>query len=269
MKKKKQSQLKESLQYLKLSKKPIYFIALLFLFTIIIGYSYAFSLSGLLTPFLKELVDKTENLNPLELILFIFQNNAITSFLAVASGIFLGIFPLIITITNGIILGYVIERTTQLASFTELWRLFPHGIFELPAVFISLGLGIKLGYEAPLNYFKYYWKNNRKLVWLPFLITIPIIAFIISALASGLFNDSRFNQSPLIPLSAIIICAFYFALVVLIFILFTAVTNKKLGKIQLKAIKHSISGTLRVFFFIVIPLLIIAAIIEGLLISIM
>jgi len=26
-----------------------------------------------------------------------------------------------------------------------LWRLVPHGIFELPAVFISLGLGIKLG----------------------------------------------------------------------------------------------------------------------------
>ena len=31
------------------------------------------------------------------------------------------------------------------AGFFEMWRLLPHGIFELPAVFISLGLGIRLG----------------------------------------------------------------------------------------------------------------------------
>jgi len=33
----------------------------------------------------------------------------------------------------------------QTDGFLSLWRLLPHGIFELPAVFISLGMGLKIG----------------------------------------------------------------------------------------------------------------------------
>ncbi|MEI6731787.1 MAG: stage II sporulation protein M, partial [archaeon] len=28
---------------------------------------------------------------------------------------------------------------------SSFWKIVPHGIFELPAIFVSLGLGIKLG----------------------------------------------------------------------------------------------------------------------------
>jgi stage II sporulation protein M len=48
-------------------------------------------------------------------------------------------------ISNGIILGYVMKGVWIDSGISNFWRIFPHGIFELPAVFISLALGLKLG----------------------------------------------------------------------------------------------------------------------------
>jgi stage II sporulation protein M len=59
-------------------------------------------------------------------------------------GIFFGIFPLLIAMFNGYVLGFVANESVKANGVLILWKLFPHGIFELPAVFISLGLGIVL-----------------------------------------------------------------------------------------------------------------------------
>jgi len=105
-------------------------------------------------------------------------------------GIMLSIFPVLSALVNGYVLGFVASKVSAGSGFFVLWRLLPHGIFELPALFISLGLGLKLG---------------------------------------------------------------------------TFVFQKK----KLKTLREYLFETIRVFFFIIIPLLIIAAIIEGSLISLL
>jgi stage II sporulation protein M len=60
-------------------------------------------------------------------------------------GVFFGIFPLFVAIVNGYLLGFVSRFAVEEGGILILWRLIPHGIFELPAVIISIGLGLKLG----------------------------------------------------------------------------------------------------------------------------
>ena len=137
------AQYKSALAYLKESKYQILFITMLFIMSILTGFLNANELT-FIDFLLKDIIDKTIGLNTIELIFFILQNNLQTSFLGFTSGILLGISPFIMTLFNGIIIGYVIELAAETASPLEILKAFiPHGIFELPAVLISLGLGLK------------------------------------------------------------------------------------------------------------------------------
>ena len=60
-------------------------------------------------------------------------------------GVFFGIYPIIGIIGNGVVLGYVFSLVIAEEGIVSLWKILPHGIFELPAIFIALGLGLKLG----------------------------------------------------------------------------------------------------------------------------
>ena len=56
---------------------------------------------------------------------------------------------IILIVFNGYVLGFVAELAVKSPKnplgILILWKLVPHGIFELPAILISIGLGIKLG----------------------------------------------------------------------------------------------------------------------------
>src|SRR3989344_6712204 len=139
-------QFKEALIYLKKSLNYIYLAMLLFMAGGIFGFLNPENLT-FIDEILKEIVSKTLNLGPLELIFFILQNNLQSAFISLAGGILLSIRPILFAISNGVIIGYVMSKSYQAAGIQVLWRLLPHGIFELPAIFISLGLGIKLGFS--------------------------------------------------------------------------------------------------------------------------
>ena len=270
MKKQKQTKVTD---YLKSSQKPILFIIVLFALSILIGVINADNLQDLINPLLKDIISKTENLNTIELIIYIFSNNALTSLVGILSGIFLGVMPLVTTITNGVILGYVMERTIQIAGLGEIWRLFPHGIFELPAVFISLGLGIKLGFTPLINYIQYYKKKNKLLCFLPFLMALILSIIAISTLFSlDIEKNENLKDIPknlLMPFFSISAVIAYFTLISIIFILATAIKNKKLRSIQFVSLKTNFVNSIKVFIYLIIPLLIIAAIIEGILITVL
>ncbi|MEK6926441.1 MAG: stage II sporulation protein M [Nanoarchaeota archaeon] len=95
---------------------------------------------------IEKLISQTEGMSHGELIGFIFFNNLQSSFLSLALGIAAGIFPLFSLIFNGYLLGFVAFFSVNSAGYLILWRILPHGIFELPAIFISIGLGLKLGF---------------------------------------------------------------------------------------------------------------------------
>lgn len=135
---------KRGWNYLKESRNYIYAVIVLFFLFAIFGFLYADQLR-FLDQILLELMMKTKNLNTVEMIDFIFFNNLQVSFLGLFFGVILGIFSFINVVSNGVVLGYVFSRLADASRLGEFWRIFPHGIFELPAIFISLALGVKLG----------------------------------------------------------------------------------------------------------------------------
>ena len=139
------NQYKKSWNYLKKCKNFIWAI---------VGIFVVFMLIGIFVPapdflvekimeFIREILAKTEGMSQFEMISFIFLNNLQSSFSGLIFGFIFGIVPVIGAVANGYVLGFVAKVSISEAGILSLWRIFPHGIFELPAVFISLGLGLK------------------------------------------------------------------------------------------------------------------------------
>lgn len=80
---------------------------------------------------------------------FLFFNNAIKAVLFMFLGAFLGLLPLYVLFANGGVLGYVLQTASgSEMSGVELFvkGILPHGIIELPALFLSCGYGIRFGF---------------------------------------------------------------------------------------------------------------------------
>ena len=177
---------KKSWKYLKESKNFIYAITAIFLVFVLIGFFIPApdSLAEQILRFIEELLEKTQGMSQGNLVKFIFFNNLQSSFYGMIFGVLFGIFPIIAAIANGYLLGFVASISVENTGFLILWRLLPHGIFELPAVFISLGLGVKFGtfilQKRKLESFKEYFWNSLRIF---FLIVIPLL--IIAGIIEG------------------------------------------------------------------------------------
>ncbi len=133
--------------YIKSSGKFIWIIVGIFFTFALIGFFVPVSNSfhDLLVKYIKEIAGQIAGLSPANLIAFIFFNNAKSSLFGWVFGILLGIFPIFVSVFNGYLLGFVSRLSVNQDGVLVLWKLLPHGVFELPAVFISLGMGMKLG----------------------------------------------------------------------------------------------------------------------------
>ncbi len=110
---------------------------------------------------------------------FIMGNNILSSFMAVVFGFFLGIAPIFSIILNGYLLGFVSRFAVEESNIFILWRLLPHGIFEFPAIIISIALGVRLGtffvFEKKKSFVKdlgYIFKNC---LWTFVLVVLPLL----------------------------------------------------------------------------------------------
>ncbi len=121
---------------------------------VILGFAFPFFFEQQILNFLKRILLKVEGMNFLKTFLFIFFNNLKASFFAIVLGVGAGIFPVITGIANGYLLGFVARYAASKEGIFVLWRLLPHGIFELPALIISVGFGLKIGLEI--------WKKDSK-----------------------------------------------------------------------------------------------------------
>ena len=137
----------ESWRYIKESKNFIYVAIGIFIAFFILAFFVhpSEALLNYISEFIQELLEKTQSMSAGELIGFIFLNNFKSSFFGMVFGAALGVFPVLALIANGYILGFVSSLAVAESGIFSLWRILPHGIFELPAIFISLGLGLKLG----------------------------------------------------------------------------------------------------------------------------
>ena len=175
---------KESWRYLKELKSFVFIILGVFLVAGILGYFIQLpeNVYNRLIEYILELIQLTEGKSLFGLISFIFVNNIQSSFFGILFGIIFGIFPLMSTFINGYFLGFVSNITVRAEGFSILWRLLPHGIFELPAIFISFALGLKLGTflfkkNKKKAFIDYLWNSIRifLLIILPLLIVAAVI----------------------------------------------------------------------------------------------
>jgi stage II sporulation protein M len=175
-----------SWKYLKEAKNIIYWSMAMFFLFFLVGFFIAPSevISNSILNMINELLELTKGMSGFELIKFIFLNNVKVGFMGMIFGVALGILPIFLIITNGYVLGFVANLVVAEEGILSLWRLLPHGIFELPAIFISLGLGIKLGsfifQVKKAESFRYYFWNSLRVF---FFVILPLL--IIAAIIEG------------------------------------------------------------------------------------
>lgn len=184
---------KKSWKFIKESKKFIFIIAGVFLFFTLFGFFIPApsSISGWIANYIKDIVNETSGFSLMQMISFIFFNNLKSSLAGMIFGIFLGIFSILVALFNGYVLGFVLNESVKANGILVLWKLFPHGIFELPAVFISLGLGLRMGVRVLFNKKKGELKKNfynSLRVFLFVVVPLLIIAAIIESLLIILVN---------------------------------------------------------------------------------
>jgi stage II sporulation protein M len=89
---------------------------------------------------------------PLIIMIIIFLKNLLASSTALLLGLGLGLIPLLVVTSNGFLLGVVAYSAIQKSGPIFLAAgIMPHGIFELPAVLVSISLGFRLGYLLALT----------------------------------------------------------------------------------------------------------------------
>ena len=132
-------------KFLNESKWHVVFALGFFMLTFLIGFAFPIFFADEIIAFVNELIASLEGMSVVELIGFIFWNNLKASFFAIILGITLGILPLVMLVTNGYLLGFVSREAVAQNGLFVMWRLLPHGIFELPAVILSIGIGLKIG----------------------------------------------------------------------------------------------------------------------------
>jgi stage II sporulation protein M len=88
-------------------------------------------------------------LSKFELAAAIFLNNALKTLLGIVLGSLFGIIPVIFLLANGIALGVVFSLSAQSRGpWLSLLSILPHGILELPAVFLGTSIGLMVGSHA-------------------------------------------------------------------------------------------------------------------------
>ncbi|RIX47848.1 stage II sporulation protein M [Paenibacillus nanensis] len=141
------------IQHFKEMRGYISFSFILFFASIVVGgtnTSFHSFLNGQLEG-LGQLVDMVGN-NTLLMMLVIFLNNAIKSILIMYLGAFYGVIPFFFIVTNGMVIGYLLEAASNSTSPDALpvWEiivkgLLPHGIIEIPAIIFACAYGLKFG----------------------------------------------------------------------------------------------------------------------------
>jgi len=147
---------RDFLNYLSSIKTFIGVVVLLFLLSMAVGYVIPIispHTSDMLISGLEEKARALSGQSQVMMMIGIFSNNAMGAIFALVFGLAAGLFPLFFMISNGLVIGIILEMIIVKMGVVGgttffLAGVLPHGIFELPAVFISSAIGLKLGYEV-------------------------------------------------------------------------------------------------------------------------
>jgi stage II sporulation protein M len=151
----------------------------LFALTFLIGFAYPVFFRAEIFEMIRELMLKFEGKSAVEMVVLIFLNNMWASFMAMVLGIFLGVLPVVTCVVNGYLLGFVAREAVVVDGILTMWRILPHGIFELPAVLFSIGIGLRLGSQVVGGWWMVNGGKKNKGVGYVFLEGLRFFVFVV------------------------------------------------------------------------------------------
>jgi len=146
--------IKDDVASLKSSRIFIWLSGCLFASAAIMGYFAAAVDPEIATNWTKELemLKWIMDLPPVLIMMIIFLKNLLSCAMSILLGIGLGLVPLLVATSNGFLLGIVSYGVIQKTGTLYLLAgILPHGIIELPVVFLSIAIGFRLGYLLALT----------------------------------------------------------------------------------------------------------------------
>jgi uncharacterized membrane protein SpoIIM required for sporulation len=180
----------EALQHLNKARDFVCLALLIFLAGATAGYLYPENFTGYLDAF-REFAGRFEGRSTLVLIAMIFLQNVSSAFLTFWLGTLLGLVPALGAFTNGILLGIILSVGIKGNIAVAMLTLLPHGIFELPAIFVAWGLGLWRGFWLfRKNKDETYRERARQSyrVFLTLVIPLLAVAAIIEGTGIGLLR---------------------------------------------------------------------------------
>ncbi len=125
--------------------------------------------------------------------MFIFFHNFWANLLIIILGFTL-IYPFFSIIVNGFLIGAILARSiVEKGFFTSIALLIPHGIFEIPAILLSLALAFRIALsfkKGKQKWYKRYYLNYKEaaIIFLKIIIPLLLIASFIETLLSTEIN---------------------------------------------------------------------------------
>lgn len=133
----------------------------LFLFGAMSGYLLASSRPDMAATQLRSLVEVLQGIgqrvieseSPFERTFIIFENNTIAALRMMAGGAIIGLLPALGTLSNGFLVGVILVLAgqsggvsgTPVSPMLLAISVLPHGIIELPALWLATAWGMRLG----------------------------------------------------------------------------------------------------------------------------
>lgn len=150
------------------------FVAMVILFSLsyVVGYYYPKPFEVLLQDQLeglqqaKKMIDEQPYPTAATLVL-IFVNNTVKAILAIFLGMVFGIFPIFFILFNGMLVGFLLQMLAGEGvnpTAVMLFGIMPHGMLELPIIFISAALGVKMGHLVWRRLLAIFWGDERNAV---------------------------------------------------------------------------------------------------------
>lgn len=172
---------KKLLSSMKVFRRKILFITIFFAITFFIGFYTAKNNPEWTEEMMKIIIDNFAGLatkSNSELWMYLFFNNLSISVAIVAFFFLFGFAPIIVVLSNGMMIGVVIAHSIEkLGGDNVFLAIVPHGIFELPAFFIAAALSLHLS-----NQFFSYLKKEKKTFKKDLLFAIRILFFVVAPL---------------------------------------------------------------------------------------
>jgi Uncharacterized membrane protein len=128
------------------------FITFVFFGSLVTGYISAEHFPSMADALRESFSSRFESLmtmNPFYIMFAIFLNNAFVSLLFLVLGLALGVLPVLFIAFNGYVVGVIAYLVGQERGLLFiLLGLLPHGILELPMVFLAASIGLRLGHQV-------------------------------------------------------------------------------------------------------------------------